>query len=205
MSLFKVKWLQNIIVFPVIAYTCSFLQMIMSQNSCPLCKTFVSTALGAIQCTLCELFFHQGCTDFVYTALESNWCCQLCMLSVFPFKCVEDEQDFIDTTPSFACSSFVKSKKVEQLLFDPTEHYEEGRALLMDPNVDADFNFYNSFIHFCSAPSSPLLLRGAPDYSTDTVSQFHAEAHRQLQVKDLPKVPTWRLERESNPRPSGCE
>src|SRR6218665_3889454 len=68
-------------------------------------------------------------------------------------------------------------------------------------------NYYNySFIHsghFCSAPSSPLLLRGAPDYSTDTESEFHAEAHRQLQVKDLPKVPTWRLERESNPRPSG--
>ena len=57
--------------------------------------------------------------------------------------------------------------------------------------------------HYNSAPSSPLLLRGAPDYSTDTVSEFHAEAHRQLQVKDLPKVPTWRLERESNPRPSG--
>src|SRR6218665_2959626 len=44
--------------------------------------------------------------------------------------------------------------------------------------------------HFYSAPSSPLPLRGAPDYSTDTVSEFHAEAHRQLQAKDLPKVPT---------------
>src|SRR6218665_3399956 len=57
--------------------------------------------------------------------------------------------------------------------------------------------------HFYGAPSNPLLLRGAPDYSTDTVSEFHAEAQRQLKVKDLPKVPTWRLERESNPRPSG--
>src|SRR6218665_2046327 len=57
--------------------------------------------------------------------------------------------------------------------------------------------------HFYSAPSSPLLLRGAPDYSTDTASEFHAEVHRQPQVKDLPKVPTWRLERKSNPRPSG--
>src|SRR6218665_586546 len=63
--------------------------------------------------------------------------------------------------------------------------------------------FIHSFGHFYSAPSSPLLLRGAPDYSTDAVSEFHAEAHRQLQVKDLPKVLTWRLERESNPRPSG--
>jgi len=52
--------------------------------------------------------------------------------------------------------------------------------------------------NFYSAPSSPLLLRGAPDHSTDTVSEFHAEAHRQLQVKDLPKVPTWQLELESH-------
>ena len=55
--------------------------------------------------------------------------------------------------------------------------------------------------HFYGTPSSPLLLKGAPDYSTDTVSEFHAEAHRQLQVRDLPKVPTWRLERESNHDP----
>src|SRR6218665_273445 len=67
-------------------------------------------------------------------------------------------------------------------------------------------SFIHSFIHyghFYSAPSGPLLLRGTPDYSTDTVSEFHAEAHRQLQVQDLPKVPMWRLEWESNPRPSG--
>jgi len=43
---------------------------------------------------------------------------------------------------------------------------------------------HSGHFHFYSAPSSPLPLRGAPDYSTDT------EAHRQLQVKDLPKVPT---------------
>src|SRR6218665_3203526 len=58
-------------------------------------------------------------------------------------------------------------------------------------------SFIHSFIHsgqFYSAPSSPILPRGAPDCSTDTLSEFHAEAHRQLQVKDLPKVPTWRLE-----------
>src|SRR6218665_4011004 len=59
----------------------------------------------------------------------------------------------------------------------------------------------HSFGYFYSAPSSPLLHRGAPDYSTNTVSEFHTEAHRQLQVKDLPKVLMWRLERESNPRP----
>src|SRR6218665_3524546 len=57
----------------------------------------------------------------------------------------------------------------------------------------------HSFSHFYSAPSSTLPLRGAPDYSTDTVSEFHAKAHRQMQVKDLPKVLTRRLERTHNP------
>src|SRR6218665_3110904 len=31
----------------------------------------------------------------------------------------------------------------------------------------------------------------------------HPRRHRQLRVKDLPKVPTWRLERDSNLRPFG--
>jgi len=37
--------------------------------------------------------------------------------------------------------------------------------------------FIQSFI---VAISIALLLRGAPDYSTDAVSEFHAEVHRQL-------------------------
>src|SRR5688572_3462176 len=64
--------------------------------------------------------------------------------------------------------------------------------------------FIFSFIHFrylYSAPSR-FLLRGAPDYSADTESEFHAEAHEQLRVKDLPRVPTRRLEVDSNPQPS---
>ena len=42
----------------------------------------------------------------------------------------------------------------------------------------------HSFIHsaISIAPLQVLyyILRGAPDYSTDTVSEFQAEAHRQL-------------------------
>ena len=65
----------------------------------------------------------------------------------------------------------------------------------------------HSFIHFrylYSAPSR-FLLRGAPDYSADTESEFHAEAHDQLRVKDLLRIPTRRLEVDSNPQPSGCK
>ena len=50
------------------------------------------------------------------------------------------------------------------------------------------------FIHssyFCSAFSSPLLLRGAPDtrHNTDTVSEFHAEAPQAIVSEGLAQGP----------------
>src|SRR6218665_711741 len=69
---------------------------------------------------------------------------------------------------------------------------DQGRSQAVARHASAT-PFIHSFGHFYSAPSRPLLLSGARDYSKDTVSEFHAEAHRQVQVKDLPKVPTWRL------------
>src|SRR6218665_1779466 len=61
----------------------------------------------------------------------------------------------------------------------------------------------HSFIQaiFYSASSSPLLLRGAPDTARLLCRSSTPKRHWQLLVKDLPKVPTWRLERDSNPRP----
>src|SRR6218665_77396 len=58
------------------------------------------------------------------------------------------------------------------------------------------------FIHsdyFYSASSSPLLLRGAPNTAWILCQNFTPKRHRQLWVKDLPKVPARRLEQESNP------
>ena len=36
--------------------------------------------------------------------------------------------------------------------------------------------------HFYSAPSSPLLLIGAPDYSTDTVSEYGWTPHASIKL-----------------------
>src|SRR6218665_1775291 len=60
------------------------------------------------------------------------------------------------------------------------------------------------FIHFYSSPHGVSLSEALPTTAIDTVSEFYTRKRkRQLQVKDLPKVPTWQLERDSNPRPSG--
>src|SRR6218665_3623022 len=70
----------------------------------------------------------------------------------------------------------------------------------------ADGQEIHSFIHsgyLYSASSSPLLLRSASDTAHVLSRSFTPKRHRKLRVKELPKVPTWRLERDSNPRPFG--
>src|SRR6218665_3191299 len=57
--------------------------------------------------------------------------------------------------------------------------------------------------YFYRASSSPLLLKGAPATARILCRSFTPKRHRQLWVKDLPKVPTWRLERDSNLPPFG--
>ena len=71
-------------------------------------------------------------------------------------------------------------------------------------------SFIHSFIHsishsgyFYSASSSPLPLRGAFNTAHILCRSITPKSHRQLLVRDLPKVPTWRLEGGSNPRPFG--
>jgi len=62
------------------------------------------------------------------------------------------------------------------------------------------------FIHsgyFYSASSRPLLHRGVPDTAQTLCRSFTPKRHKQLQVKDLHKVPRWQLGWSSNPRPFG--
>src|SRR6218665_1619261 len=69
----------------------------------------------------------------------------------------------------------------------------------------SEFLPVNSIIHsgnFYSDSSSPLLLRSAFDTARILCRRFTQKRHRHLRVKNLPKVTTRRLERDSNPRPS---
>ena len=68
--------------------------------------------------------------------------------------------------------------------------------------LTATWSFIHSFIQANSI--APLQVH----YYSEALPTQHGycagvSRHRQLQVKDLPKVPTWRLERDSNPRPFG--
>ena len=63
----------------------------------------------------------------------------------------------------------------------------------------------HSFIHSIiqAVCIAPLLLIGAPDTWRILCRNISPKHYRQLWVKVLPKVPTWRIERESNLWPFG--
>src|SRR6218665_2497652 len=71
------------------------------------------------------------------------------------------------------------------------------------------YGFIHSFIHsfilaISIAPHQVHYYSEAlPTTARILCRSFTPKRHRQLRVKDLLKVPTWRLERDSNPRPSG--
>src|SRR6218665_2518781 len=70
------------------------------------------------------------------------------------------------------------------------------------------FFIYFLFIqagYFHGAFSSQRLLKGASDTARTLCQSFMPKRHWQLREKDLPKAPTWRPERDSNPRPSGLK
>src|SRR5678815_4081857 len=61
------------------------------------------------------------------------------------------------------------------------------------------------YLNTCYSAPFRFLIRGAPDYCANAESEFHAEAHEQLRVKDLPRIPTRWLEVDSNQQPSSCK
>src|SRR6218665_2079313 len=63
------------------------------------------------------------------------------------------------------------------------------RVLLNSPVFNDQSNIFIHSNYLYSTSSSPLLLRGAPDYSTDTVSEFHAKVPQATGREGLGKGP----------------
>src|SRR6218665_2309254 len=81
----------------------------------------------------------------------------------------------------------------------------QGTKLTTDP-PHLCCKITHSLIHsdyFYSASSSSQLPRGTPNTARTLCRSLTPECHRQLRLKDLPKVSKWLLEWNSNPRPFG--
>ena len=91
----------------------------------------------------------------------------------------------------------------------PPPNNNHSSVIIIKINNTSNNSFTHSFRQFyrdhssVTRPSSSLILRGAPDTARILCRSFTPKRHRQLWVNDLLKVPTWRREQDSNPRPFG--
>src|SRR6218665_3872161 len=138
----------------------------------------------------------QGCHPFIshflhHTILNTNLCASkqiqlvtnsIILMSVLTLdlspSCVLlhiGQRIFYSSTLSIASSSAFSQDfpRPLKLFLTFSVQFFSGLPLIFLPSIIHSGHFYSAF-------SSPLLLGGAPDYSTDTVSEFHDEAHRQL-------------------------
>src|SRR6218665_4013486 len=90
-------------------------------------------------------------------------------------KALEKSMD-ASTTYSLSFNKFVIcwSKSITAAVVDPVGLKANWSSI--DDDIGCCIHSFIHSGHFYSAPSSPLLLRAPPDYSTDTVSEFHAHA-----------------------------
>ena len=101
---------------------------------------------------------------------------------------------FRSTLPSL-CRRYLRGGNVPMPV---TNEAKIKRPIQKDSTTNKD-TIHSSYFHNDS--SSPILLRSASDTERILCRSFTPKLHRQLRVKDLPKVPTRRIQRDSNLRP----
>jgi hypothetical protein len=73
----------------------------------------------------------------------SEWYCQSCLASIFPFNHFEDEKEFHRALLKDISNTYKPCNVPSNLILQPIDKFVEGRVLLTDPDVDPDNNFFN--------------------------------------------------------------
>ena len=117
--------------------------MVLSTESCFSCHRVLINTHKCVLCSVCGSWYHFSCADLT-SSPECNWFCKTCTTAIFPFNHFEDEFEFKNALSTPCC-------KLDNVMeFNPIDYFDEGRALLLNPDIDADINFFNS-IHLCSS------------------------------------------------------
>ena len=111
---------------------------------CPICYKRLTQHVPTLPCSTCNLNVHISCLPFysdsdILTAHENNkhWICTKCLSNLFPFYCIEDTHDFLNTIQNVNLPNLLN---IENMLFDPFNTNQDGGAL---DDLDPDDGYYN--------------------------------------------------------------
>ena len=121
----------------------------MANTICNLCKKKILQHSKQITCTGCKCLYHLKCItldkkDQAYFLQLPLWLCKQCLCNIFPFNCIDDDDEFIQNVQPEV------SIAIENRIFTPFELNEENFDLPVF-EADPDFNFYHDISHIVTS------------------------------------------------------
>ena len=127
---------------------------------CNICIKKVQSHSCTLTCTLCLSQVHLKCLPFVskedsiYVRRGNDtWFCKLCVMSIFPFNMIDDDEEFISTLSESWTSDKISydTLKQQHKLFTPFDLNECENAPLydIDPDIQYYSNICNASLHKC--------------------------------------------------------
>jgi hypothetical protein len=117
-----------------------------TNNRCILCNKRVLAHARKVKCSTCLSLWHSKClpnystSDLDYaTNQDNNWSCPQCLLNIFPFNSIEDNDSFIHAV-SNPINLTIDIESLESMVYDPFNSNDDiGEGILND--IDPDLNF----------------------------------------------------------------
>ena len=121
-----------------------FLLAIASSFACGLCALRLVKNSNVITCNLCKSAYHKSCSlIFTQTLLNcTSWTCMACASTLFPFNHIIDEHEFISALGEGSLMKYLNLNELEKLNLDIFSDELETRALLNNPDLDPDTNYF---------------------------------------------------------------
>ena len=117
---------------------------------CLICKNRILKHAKMVTCSHCESVMHMKCITLSQEEQSSilsnlsSWLCECCTISIFPFNCIEEEQEFIQTMNYELSHCEIKNLMVHcQKIFHPFEISEGDDETFFISDIDPDTNYFN--------------------------------------------------------------
>ena len=83
---------------------------------CTACNKNISDNFPGLSCSICHINYHLKCTSGVITEVVrdfSDWCCEYCLKSVFPFNHIDDDDEFLNAI--YACHLPINCNAIDKI------------------------------------------------------------------------------------------
>ena len=121
-----------------------------NRRICNVCNRSVLSHSRVVKCTTCPSVNHIQCLPFfndddvTHIVNSNSWSCPQCNTSLFPFNCIEHENEFLNIITNSGGNHSFTLEELDEKIFCPFNFTEQDTSSPLSDN-DPDLNYYNQF------------------------------------------------------------